>query len=166
MPVSEAATLYSFDTASVRQADGWLTYRTPTANTNYTNLFPNGYSPHLYLTDYDYQASLGIKGTGPGRIKYDLSTTYSDDRVLYEEKTALNVSLGPTGPTSFYIGKLGTSEWTTNLDLSRPVDIGLVEPVLVALGAEYRRDTFTIGAGDPPPTSMAAMSRPRGPMPG
>jgi hypothetical protein len=67
----------------------------------------------------------------------------------YEEKSALNVSLGPTGPTSFYIGKLGTSEWTTNLDLSRPVDIGLVEPVLVALGAEYRRDTFTIGAGDP-----------------
>lgn len=149
LPLSDSATLYSFDTASVRQADGWLTYRTPTANTNYTNLFPNGYSPHLYLTDYDYQAALGIKGTGPGRIKYDLSTTYSDDRVLYEEKTALNVSLGPTGPTSFYVGKLGTSEWTTNLDLSRPVDIGLVEPVLVALGAEYRRDTFTIGAGDP-----------------
>jgi iron complex outermembrane receptor protein len=47
MPVGEAATLYSFDTASVRQADGWLTYRTPTANTNYTTLFPNGYSPHL-----------------------------------------------------------------------------------------------------------------------
>jgi iron complex outermembrane receptor protein len=149
MPVGEAATLYSFDTASVRQADGWLTYRTPTAVTNYTTLFPNGYSPHLFLTDYDYQASLGIKGTGPAQIKYDLSTTYSDDRVEYEEKSALNVSLGPTGPTSFYIGKLGTSEWTTNLDLSRPVDIGLVEPVLVALGAEYRRDTFTIGAGDP-----------------
>jgi len=166
MPIGEAATLYSFDTASVRQADGWLTYRAPTAVTNYTNLFPNGYSPHLYLTDYDYQASLGIKGTGPAQIKYDLSTTYSNDRVEYEEKSALNVSLGPTGPTSFYVGKLGTSEWTTNLDLSRPVDIGLVEPVLVALGAEYRRDTFSIGAGDPSSYVNGGYVSPTGPYAG
>lgn len=149
MPLGEEATLYSYDTASYRKADGWLTYRTPTANTNYTNLFPNGYSPHLFLTDYDYQASFGIKGTGPAAIKYDLSTNYADDRVLYNETSALNVSLGPTGPTQFYIGKLGTSEWTTNLDLSRPFDIGLASPITMALGAEYRRDSFTIGAGDP-----------------
>ncbi len=149
MPLGDSATLYSYDTAAYRQADGWLTYRTPTANTNYTELFPNGYSPHLFLTDYDYQASLGVKGTGPAEIKYDLSTNYSDDRVLYNETSALNVSLGPTGPTSFYVGKLGTSEWTTNLDLSRPVDIGLASPITVAAGAEFRRDSFTIGAGDP-----------------
>jgi iron complex outermembrane receptor protein len=148
-PVGDNATFYSFNTASVREADGFLTYRTPTAVTNYTNLLPNGYSPHLFLTDYDYQVSAGIKGKGPADIHYDLSTTYSDDRVDYVEKTALNVSLGPTGPTQFYIGKLGTSEWTTNLDLSREVNLGLAAPVLFAAGGEFRRDTFTIGAGDP-----------------
>jgi iron complex outermembrane receptor protein len=149
MPLGEDATLYSVDTASYRQADGYLTYRVPGANTNYTDLFPGGYSPHLVLTDYDYQVSAGLRGKGPGGVKYDLSTTWSDDRVDYAEKTSLNASLGPTGPTQFSIGKLGTSEWTTNLDLSREVDPGLAAPVLIALGGEFRRDSFTIGAGDP-----------------
>src|SRR3546814_16499334 len=32
-----------------------------------------------------------------------------------------------------------SKEWTTNLDLQTTVDLGLAEPLLVALGAEYRR---------------------------
>jgi iron complex outermembrane receptor protein len=166
MPVGEAATLYSFDTASVRQADGWLTYRTPTAVTNYTTLFPNGYSPHLFLTDYDYQASLGIKGTGPAQIKYDLSTTYSDDRVEYEERArstsrwgrrgrpaSTSASWGPANgrPTSTCRAR-STSAWSSRCWWHwAPNTAATPSPSARAI---------------PPPTSMAAMSRPPAPMRG
>jgi iron complex outermembrane receptor protein len=37
----------------------------------------------------------------------------------------------------------------TNLDLAKEFEIGLAGPLSVAIGAEYRRGTFGIGAGEP-----------------
>ncbi len=148
MPIGDVE-LYSFGTWSKRHTDAWLTYRVPQAINNIVEIFPEGYSPHLHVRDRDYQAAGGVRGDGPLGFHFDLSTTYASDRADYVETTALNVSLGPTGPTTFFIGKVRATEWTSNLDLQRDIEIGLVEPLSFALGAEYRENGYRIGAGEP-----------------
>lgn len=148
LPLGDA-TLYSFGTWSKRHNDAWLTYRFPDAPNNIPEVYPLGYSPHLHVYDRDFQIAGGVKGDAPAGIHYDLSTTYAENRVRYVETTALNASLGPNSPTTFYIGRVKATEWTTNLDLQKNVDLGLAEPLSFALGAEYRENSYTIGAGEP-----------------
>lgn len=148
LPISDSAELYSFSTASIRNADSWLTFRNPNAANNIIQVYPEGYIPRLHVDDRDYQLAVGIRGDGPAEIHYDLSTTYSRNNVEYRETTALNASLGPASPTSFYIGSVATTEWTSNLDLQRKLNIGLAEDLFIALGAEYRENSYEIGAGE------------------
>jgi iron complex outermembrane receptor protein len=141
--------LYSFGTFSKRHTDAWLTYRVPMATNNIIEAYPEGYSPHLHVHDLDYQIAAGLRGDVPMGFHMDLSTTYASDRAKYVETTALNASLGLNSPTTFYIGKVRATEWTSNLDLHKDIELGLVEPLSFALGAEYRRNSYTIGAGEP-----------------
>jgi iron complex outermembrane receptor protein len=148
LPIGDKMTLYSFSTGAVRDADSWLTYRNPNAPNNNVAVYPNGYTPHLLLHDVDFQAVAGVRGTDILGMNWDFSSSYSRDKVLYRE-SGLNASLGPESPTSFYIGDLIASEWTTNLDLNRNFDTGLfATPLFGAGGLEYRQNRYTIGAGD------------------
>jgi iron complex outermembrane receptor protein len=148
MPVGDAG-LYSFGTWSKRHNDAWLTYRFPDATNNIPEIFPLGYSPHLHVYDEDYQFAGGIKGDAFDGLRYDLSTTYAQNHARYVETTALNVSLGPASPTDFHIGKVKATEWTSNLDLQEDFDLGLIEPLSFAVGAEYRENSYRIAAGEP-----------------
>src|SRR5207245_10045819 len=49
---------------------------------------------------------------------------------------------------SFHAGKFIASQWTNALDLSRDFDVGFSSPLNVAFGAERRRDTYKITAGE------------------
>ena len=149
LPIGETAELYSFGTYSKRHAAGWLTYRLPSATNNVLAVYPEGYIPRINVYDEDFQVAAGIRGDGPAGIHYDLSTSYSEDEVRYIHTTSLNASLGPASPTRFYLGKVRSSEWTTNLDLQKEFEVGLAEPLFVAVGAEYRENSFLIGPGDP-----------------
>ncbi|MCJ2178459.1 TonB-dependent receptor [Novosphingobium album (ex Hu et al. 2023)] len=140
---------YSFGTISKRTADAYLTYRTPGAVNNIPELFPNGYSPHLYVKDFDFQVAGGIRGDLSDTLHVDLSTTYSRDKVDYSETTTLNASLGPDSPTTLYIGSLTSTEWTSNLDVTKSLEVGLAAPMTISVGAEYRDNGFRIGAGEP-----------------
>ncbi|MCB4860181.1 TonB-dependent receptor [Sphingobium sp. PNB] len=149
LPVSDQVELYLFGTASRRHSDAWLTYRFPDAPNNIPELFPNGYSPHLHIYDEDFQTAAGLRGDLSDTFHYDLSSSFSRNWVKYRESSVINASLGPASPTDMYIGAVTSKEWTTNLDLQKTVDLGLAEPLLVALGAEYRWNGYAIGAGDP-----------------
>jgi len=147
MPVDDAVKAYGFGSYSTRHADSWLTFRNPASSNTILAIFPDGYIPRLHLRDDDYQVGWGLKGPLVAGVDFDLSTSYARDRVRFDETTALNASLGPASPTSFYIGTLRTTEWVTNLDLNREFDLGLAGPLTIAAGAEYRQDKFAILAG-------------------
>lgn len=149
LPVSEAVELYLFGTASRRHSDAWLTYRFPDAPNNIPELFPNGYSPHLHIYDEDLQVSGGLRGDLSDTLHYDLSSSFSRNWVKYRESSVINASLGPASPTNLYIGSVTAKEWTSNLDLQKTLEVGLAEPLLIAVGAEYRWNSYAIGAGDP-----------------
>lgn len=149
IPIGAHVELYSFGTASKRDADAFLTFRNPNSNNDIVQIYPDGYIPHLHIHDTDYQVAGGVRGEGPAQIHFDLGTTYSENKIKYDETTALNASLGPLSPTSFYIGRVRNSEWTTNLDLTRKFDLGLASPLFIAAGGEYRQNTYATDAGEP-----------------
>ena len=56
--------------------------------------------------------------------------------------------LGAAGPTNFYIGMTETTEWVTNIDLTKDINTGLfAEPLFISAGFEGREDSYKIGPG-------------------
>jgi iron complex outermembrane receptor protein len=78
---------------------------------------------------------------------------------------SINASFGAASKTEFDAGSLTYDQTVVDLGLTRPFEVGLVAPLNVALGLEYRHEAFEIGAGEPasyslgPDTSKAGVSQ-------
>lgn len=149
LPIGESLELYSFGTYSKRHAQGWLTYRRPADINNIYSIYPEGYIPKIHVRDEDYQIAVGLRGEIGGGVNFDLSTSYAEDQVGYSQTTTLNPSMGPLSPTNMYLGTIQFDEWVSNLDLTKEFDLGLSEPLALAVGAEYRKNKFHILPGEP-----------------
>jgi iron complex outermembrane receptor protein len=149
LPLTDNLEAYAFGTLTRRRSVAFLTYRLPASNNNVPAVTPEGYTPKLFIKDADFQIAGGLKGTALFGFDWDLSTTISADDVDYSE-SSLNTSLGSRSPTFFYLGKLKSEEWTSNLDINREVQTGVfAKPLFVAGGLEYRNNSYTIGLGQP-----------------
>ncbi|MBV9529461.1 TonB-dependent receptor [Sphingomonas sp.] len=134
---------YAFGTLGYRNAGGWANFRLPT---KLPELYPHGFNPIDRLKSWDYSATIGLSGNLAGWA-WDLSTTDGRNSNRVEVTDSANVDLfhdtGST-PTNFHNGSFKASEWTTNLDVRRR----LSSAVGLALGAEYRHDSYALLAGD------------------
>ena len=156
---------YSFGTYGYRKASAFENYRVPSkviASTvlgvrgTYTSpgeliFAPQGFNPREGLVETDYALTGGLRGT-MADWAWDFSTTYGRDKddisTLNSANKALYIDTHFT-PTHFYDGSFITTQWTTNLDVSRAFDVGMAAPLNVAFGAEEREDTYEILHGDP-----------------
>ncbi len=80
-----------------------------------------------------------------GNWNWDLSSTYGKDEIDMFTRDSANASLfAETGqtPTNFYDGTYTQTQWTSNLDVTREIDIGMSAPMTLAFGAEYREETW------------------------
>jgi iron complex outermembrane recepter protein len=162
--LAEGVQVYSFGSYSHRDAAAFENYRVPTKISGVTSTgisyfpLPNGFNPTEALVEDDYSFTAGIKGSFSG-WSWDLSTTYGQDRdAIYTDGSA-NAQLFPVlaaasatpiiPQRNFYDGTFRSSEWTTNLDIVKPFEIGAATPLSVAFGAETRRNEFEIIAGEP-----------------
>jgi iron complex outermembrane recepter protein len=155
--LADGVQFYSFGTYGYKNDSSYENYRPPnivsyldpkTGDTSYP--FPYGFSPLEQGIENDFQLTGGVKGiladwnwdvaTGYGEDHYDVYTIDSSNPQLYADTGA--------SPTNFYDGKFITTQWTTTIDLTHDFEVGLAGPLTVALGGEYRRETFQIGAGD------------------
>ncbi|WP_419816837.1 TonB-dependent receptor plug domain-containing protein [Glacieibacterium sp.] len=112
---------------------------------------PNGFNPREKIREDDYSATGGIKGEAAG-FNFDLSATYGEDKNAIYTVDSANRALfidTHTTPTDFYDGFFRSGEFTANADFSREFEIGLFKPINIAFGAEYRRNRYEIGSGDP-----------------
>lgn len=159
LPLAEDVSLYSFSTLSyrnIRDARGAY-FPSPTgfggqANTQGFNalpqLYPAGFQAYRRISEWDWQSALGLKGK-LGDWRFDLSSSYGEDKVRLGADGTLNPSLGPTSPTRFLLGRQRQQLWVNNLDLSRDLEIGLAAPLTVSLGGEHRWERFRNQAGEP-----------------
>jgi iron complex outermembrane receptor protein len=114
--------------------------------------FPLGFNPQEQNLEDDFQLTAGVKGSLAG-WNWDLTTGYGGDKDNLYTIDSLNTGeynrTGILGPTNFYDGFLKSSQWTTTFDVSHGFGIGWASPLNVAAGIEYRRETYSIGAGIP-----------------
>jgi len=140
--------LYAFGTYGSKHAGGWANFRLPT---RLPQIYPLGFTPVDRLRSQDLSATLGLTGELAG-WGWDLSSTYGENdnrvRVTGSANVDLFLDTGAT-PTDFDAGAFKATQWTTNLDLRRELDLGLMRPVAIAMGAEYRHETYTLTEGDP-----------------
>jgi iron complex outermembrane receptor protein len=156
--------LYTIDSYGYRAAQHFENYRTPskivgTAENGVTVYpLPNGFDPKEKYDEKDYSVTGGMRGAVDG-FHYDLSGTYGGNNVQVYTVDSANADLfsllqsqsaTPVVPqTSFYDGEYKATELTLNADFNKDFAVNLASPLSVAFGAEYRRDTYGIGAGEP-----------------
>lgn len=150
LPVADdAVTLYAFGGYS--DLDGKTPYFFRRAGQDQTvrALHPDGFIPYGNIELRNLSAAGGARGEDLAGFNWDLSTAYGKSLIDIVNSNSNNVSYGNTSPTSAYMGGSRFDQWTSNLDLTREFDIGDDTPLKLALGAEYRRETYRLVAGEP-----------------
>jgi iron complex outermembrane receptor protein len=150
LPVADdAITLYAFGGYS--DLDGKTPYFFRRAGQDQTvrSLHPDGFIPYGNIELRNLSAAGGARGEDLAGFNWDLSTAYGKSLIDIVNSNSNNVSLGNASPTSAYMGGSRFDQWTSNLDLTREFDIGDDTPLKLALGAEYRRETYRLVAGEP-----------------
>lgn len=142
--------LYGFGTYAHRNASAYQNYRPPSV---LPEIYPNGFVPQETINENDYSVTAGIKGENLFGWSWDLSTTYGGDNdsigMVDSANTGLYEALGYT-PTTFHLNTVSNTQLTNNLDFSRAFQLPLLPaPLHVSFGFEQRRETYTVGAGDP-----------------
>ena len=154
VPISEDSKqiFYAYGGYSKRQGSHGGFFRRALQDTNWPQIYPQGFLPLIQPKVDDVSLNLGTRGQISTWF-YDLSGGYGKNDFDFYVTDSLNVSLGPNIPpnkTKFYSGSLGDDQLTANLDLSRGFAVGaLAGPLNVAFGFEYRRDGFEQRAGEP-----------------
>ncbi|ODU35122.1 MAG: TonB-dependent receptor [Sphingopyxis sp. SCN 67-31] len=159
------ATAYLFGNYSWSTGDTEFFYRNPAARpdvfgsvplTNvpggprfsFATQFPGGFTPVFGTEIKDLSLAGGLKGETRG-LNYDFSAIIAQNSIQYKLSNTINPSLGPDSPTSFRPGKVAQRETQFHADFSYPWETGVfAEPLNIAFGAEFRRETFEITAGD------------------
>jgi iron complex outermembrane recepter protein len=114
-------------------------------------LYPDGFVPVINGDVEDRFLTAGFK-TQFGDWYADFSQTYGYNRLDYRITNTLNASIATRNqgrsPTEFDAGGFDFQQLTTNVDFSRYFD-SFFQGLNVAFGAEYRKDTYQIFAGEP-----------------
>jgi len=147
LPLQNGIEVYAFGGASQREASSFATWRRPADNNTVRAIYPNGFQPRLHPEVDDKTFVGGAKGKA-GAWNWDLSQAWGRNTIEYNVLNTANVTYGAASKTEFYAGKLGFSQASTNLDLSREFDLGLHTPLKAAFGAEYRWENYSIGRGE------------------
>ena len=140
---------YGLITYGHRHAEAYENYRLPSV---LPTIYPYGFSPLETDEENEYSATLGIKGDDFLGFRWDLSSTYGADELDIGNKNTGNPNLfAATGftPTKALAQSQRNSQWTNNLDFSRPFTV-LNVPLTFAFGGEERSENYNIGAGNPP----------------
>ena len=157
LPIGDNAEVYSTITAGDKHAASFENYRLPN-RVSYTDpdtgevtyFRPYGFSPREETEETDYAGTFGVKGEA-GAWSWDLASTYGEDEIDMFTRDSANASLfAETGqtPVNFYDGTYTSTQWTTNLDLTREIDVGMAGPMNLAFGLEYREETWEAAPGD------------------
>ena len=114
--------------------------------------FPGGFTPQFGAYIDDYALAGGLRGEF-GNWFFDLSASAGRSNAEFYIYNTINPQLlGQRNDIDTYYeaGAYTETDRVVNIDLSRPLDIGnLYGPVNLAMGFEYRDETFKITNGEP-----------------
>lgn len=109
---------------------------------------PQGFTPFFDADQEDFSLSTGVKGELGAGTFYDFSVGYGFNSIDFFLNNTINPSLGWNGSgdpqRDFDVGDLEQEEFSLNADFTRQ----LTQTLHLAYGAEWRKETFTIIAGE------------------
>jgi iron complex outermembrane receptor protein len=117
-------------------------------NSDLPQVYPVIFHPNFKIGELDGQLAVGAKGSAAG-WNWDLSSTAGEDHVRESVSQSINASLGPSSPTSFYLGTLISQSWVNSLDVTREFDLKNGGKLQVSWGLQDRYERFEQSAGDP-----------------
>lgn len=171
LPINASGTseLYGFGGYTHRIGTGNGFYRQGLSERNWPQIYPQGFLPEFRPTVVDWSGAAGVRGVA-NQWNYDAALSFGRNVFDYELRNTLNASLGPClttacapgldgilgtaddpgipNSTHFFAGGLRASELGVNVNVSRPMDVGLPNALNVALGATYRREAFELVPGE------------------
>lgn len=159
--LTDSVQFYSFGSIGFRNAESYENVRLPNRVVGSTTLGvagtygaenaliprPEGFEPQEALREMDFQFTGGLKGD-VGDWHWDLSTSYGYDKAKLHTLQSINSSLyvdTHNDQSNFYDGSYKATEWVSDFDVTRKVGTFAT----LAAGAEYRRNGYAIGAGEP-----------------
>ena len=115
--------------------------------------FPGGFTPQFGGFVYDSSIAAGVRGEVGDGWFYDASVTAGRSNARFYIYNTINpqlLALGNDIPTHYEPGAYTETDRVVNVDFAKPFHFGgLAGPINVALGLEYRDETFKIENGDP-----------------
>ena len=171
LPLSTDGTteLYAFGGYSDRDGTGNGFFRKPQNGRNWAQIYPLGFLPEFRPNVIDYSAAGGLR-TDLGGWATDIGMNYGFNSFDFNLRNTLNSSLGPSlstptapGPdrvlgtaddpgipnqTAFFAGALRRGEFNLSANLSKAMQVGLANPVNVAVGVAFRRENYEVIAGE------------------
>jgi iron complex outermembrane receptor protein len=142
-----SAANYRQQNAAANRDFSTLTPATAPSVGNFVALTPDGFLPKIATDLKDIAFASGVR-VELGAWSLDFSSSFGRNKFDFGVRDSLNTSLGPTSPRVFDAGGLRYTQSTMNLDVSREYDAGFATPLSVALGAEYRKESFEIRPGE------------------
>lgn len=155
MDLQNGSNLYLFGNLADTSGRYRFFYRNPNHSTiqtlrglGFTGL-QAGYTPYLDGDQTDVSIVGGIEGEWGPDLIYDLSIGFGKNELDYFLNNTLNPSLGLVGgqppQRDFDVGGYEQRELNVNADFSRP----LGDDMNLAFGAEWRKETYVVNAGEP-----------------
>ncbi|MGH6616878.1 TonB-dependent receptor plug domain-containing protein [Sphingomonas sp.] len=111
------------------------------------SLYPDGFTPLINVKSEDWTVASGLRGELSG-WKVDLNLSYGRNQLTINTLNSGNATYGTNSQRNFYAGKLTYDQIVGGIDVSREQPLG-EGTINIAWGAEYRREGFKIGAGEP-----------------
>ncbi len=148
LPLDGNWELYGHAGFQHRDSSAAATARAYNNANNVPAVYPGGFLPKIDTDIDDTSVQAGIRGEAAG-WQTDFGVSYGKNALDYYTVDSINASFGAASQRDFYAGSLAYDQWLVNLNVSRGFDFGLVEPVNVAGGLEFRSEGFEIGAGEP-----------------
>jgi len=147
VPLSDSLEFYFSANLGRRDGESAGFFRRPIDPNNVPAIYPDGFLPRIVSKIEDQAVTLGVDGSLGQEWTWDLSATHGRNQFNYNVRNSLNRTLGAASPTRFDAGTLEADQSVINLDFVRQLDAGLVSPLNLAFGAEYRDERFRIRPG-------------------
>lgn len=145
--------LYGFLNLSRRLVTSNGYYRAGGNYRNTTAIYPHGFLPQIINNVKDVAAVFGAKGTTANYWHWDVSGNFGLNSMEFDIHHTLNINeyyATGSSPTQFRAGTFGTKQGVFNVDLNKEFTPSFLQNgVTVAFGGEYRKDQYSIRAGDP-----------------
>ncbi|MEW6993827.1 TonB-dependent receptor plug domain-containing protein [Colwelliaceae bacterium MEBiC 14330] len=122
----------------------------------FNELFPGGYTPQFTGDINDTSLTMGTRGDINGgifdEVYFDISGSVGRNKSTYTLANTVNPSMGALNISqpnnSFEAGSYIQLEKAFNADFSKGLEVGLVDPVNLAAGFEWRQESFEIISGE------------------